>query len=47
MWHAREKREKYARFRWESQKESDHSEDQGVEGRMALEYILGGEAEGM
>jgi hypothetical protein len=29
------------RFWWESPKESDHFEDQGIEGRMGLEWILG------
>jgi hypothetical protein len=38
--HAWEKREKCTRFRWESQKERDHSEDQGVDGkRMNLREI--------
>jgi hypothetical protein len=37
MWHAWEKREKGTRFRWESQKERDHSEDQDGDGiRMYL-----------
>jgi hypothetical protein len=29
------------RFLWESPKERDHSEDQGVDGRMGSQYILG------
>jgi hypothetical protein len=38
--HAR--REKSVRGFWgESLKEGDHSEDQGVDGRMCLEWILG------
>jgi hypothetical protein len=31
----------YTWFWWESQKEKDHSEDQGVHGRMVSEFILG------
>jgi hypothetical protein len=41
MWHAWERREKCKRFWWESPKERDHSEDQGVNGRMGSEWILG------
>jgi hypothetical protein len=41
MWHAWERREKCTRFWWEIQKERDHLEDQGVYGRMGLEWILG------
>jgi hypothetical protein len=41
MWHAWEKRENYIWFWWESQKERDHSEDQGAGGRMGSEWILG------
>jgi hypothetical protein len=41
MWHAWERREKCTRFRWESQKERDRSEDQGVDGRIESEWILG------
>jgi hypothetical protein len=32
MWHAWERREKCTRFWWESPKERDHWEDQGVRG---------------
>jgi alpha-glucosidase (family GH31 glycosyl hydrolase) len=32
MWHAWERREKCTRFWWESPKERDHWEDQGVGG---------------
>jgi hypothetical protein len=32
MWHAQERR--MHRFRWESPKERDHSEDRGIEGRI-------------
>jgi hypothetical protein len=39
MWHAW-KREKYARFWWESPKERDHLKDQGIDGRMGSEWIL-------
>jgi hypothetical protein len=38
MWHAWERRE---RFWWESPKETDHSEDQGIDDRMGSEWILG------
>jgi hypothetical protein len=41
MWHAWERREKCTRFRWESPKERDHSEDQGIDGRMGSEWMLG------
>jgi hypothetical protein len=41
MWHACERRENCTRFWWESPKERDHSEDQGVGGRMGSEWILG------
>jgi hypothetical protein len=41
MWHTWEKREKCTRFRWESPKERDHSEDRDVGGRMGSEWILG------
>jgi hypothetical protein len=41
MWHAWERREKCTRFRWESLKERDHSEDRGVDRRMESEYALG------
>jgi hypothetical protein len=36
-----ERREKCTRFWWESPKERDHSEDQGVGWRMGSEWILG------
>jgi hypothetical protein len=39
-WHAWESREKCTRFRWERPKERDHSEDQGVDGRMGSKWIL-------
>jgi alpha-glucosidase (family GH31 glycosyl hydrolase) len=32
MWHAWERRGMYREFWWESQKERDHLEDQGVDG---------------
>jgi hypothetical protein len=41
MLHAWERREKCKRFWWESQKERDHSEDQGVGGKMGLKRMLG------
>jgi hypothetical protein len=34
------RREKCTRFWWESPKKRDHSEDQGVDGRMGSEWIL-------
>jgi hypothetical protein len=37
LWNAYERREKCTRFWWESQKERDHSKDQGVDGRMRSE----------
>jgi hypothetical protein len=40
-WDTRERREKFERFWWESLKERDHSEDQGIDGRMGSEWILG------
>jgi alpha-glucosidase (family GH31 glycosyl hydrolase) len=40
MWHVWERREKCTRFWWESPKERDHWEDQGVDGiRMDLREI--------
>jgi hypothetical protein len=41
MWHAWERRGKCTRFWLESLKERDHFEDQGVDGRMESEGILG------
>jgi hypothetical protein len=41
MWHAWERREKCTRFWWESPKERDHWEDQGVGRKMGSEWILG------
>jgi hypothetical protein len=35
-----ERREKCTRFLWESPKERDHLEDQGVGGKMGSEWIL-------
>jgi hypothetical protein len=35
------KERKYAKFWWETPKERYHSEDQGVDGRMGSEWILG------
>jgi hypothetical protein len=40
MWHALERKEKSTRFWWENPKERDHLEDQGVGGKMGLEWIL-------
>jgi hypothetical protein len=47
MWHAWQRTEKCKRFWWESPKERDHSEDQGVDGRMGSELILRRLAGGM
>jgi hypothetical protein len=41
MWHTWERRGKCKRFWWESPKERDHWEDQGVGGRMGAEWIIG------
>jgi hypothetical protein len=38
---ASEGRQNCKRFKWESPKERDHSEHQGVDGRMGSEWILG------
>jgi hypothetical protein len=40
MWHAWEWKENCTRFWCEIQKERDHSEDRGVDGRMGSEWIL-------
>jgi hypothetical protein len=40
MWHARERRERCTKFRWESLKEKDHSEDRGEDRNMESEWIL-------
>jgi hypothetical protein len=40
MWHAWERREKCTRFWWESPKERDHFEDQGVGEKMGSDWIL-------
>jgi hypothetical protein len=41
MWHAWERRDKYTRFWWESLKERDYSENQGIGGRMGSDWNLG------
>jgi hypothetical protein len=41
MTHTWQRREKCARFCWESPNERDHLEDQGVHGTMGSEWILG------
>jgi hypothetical protein len=41
MWHACDRREICTRFWWESPKERDCSEDQGVGGKMESEWIIG------
>jgi hypothetical protein len=45
MWHASERGETCTGFWWESPRERDQLEDQGVEGKMVLEWILGRLAE--
>jgi hypothetical protein len=47
MWHAWERGEKCTRVWWESPNVGDHLKDQGVDGRMGLEWILGRLAEGV
>jgi hypothetical protein len=42
MWQARERTENCIRSRWRSPKERDHSESRGTDGKMGLEWILGG-----
>jgi hypothetical protein len=41
MWHVWERRENCKRFWWVSQKEREHLEGQGLDGRMGSEWILG------
>jgi hypothetical protein len=41
MWHAWERGETCTGFWWESPKEKDHLEDQGVDGRMGSKRTLG------
>jgi hypothetical protein len=41
MWHAWERTEKCTRFWWESLREGDLLEDQGVGGRMGSKLMLG------
>jgi hypothetical protein len=41
MWHGWERGETGTGFWWESPKEKDHSEDQGVDGRMGSKWTLG------
>jgi hypothetical protein len=41
MWHAWERGETCTGFWWESPKEKDHLEDQGVDGRMGTKRTLG------
>jgi hypothetical protein len=40
MWHTWGRREKCTRFWWDSTKERDHWEDQGVGGKMGREWFL-------
>jgi hypothetical protein len=41
MWHAWERRENCTMFGWESPKERDHLEDQGVGGKVGSDWNLG------
>jgi hypothetical protein len=41
MWHAWEMGETFMGFWWESPKEKDHLEDQGVDGRIGSKWTLG------
>jgi hypothetical protein len=41
MWHAWERRGNCTWFWWDSPKERDHSKDQGIDGWMGSEWILG------
>jgi hypothetical protein len=41
MWHEQDRRQNCARFWWESTEERDLFEDQGMDGRMGSEWILG------
>jgi hypothetical protein len=41
MWHAWERREKCAGFSGKGRQERDHLEDEGVDGKMGSEWILG------
>jgi hypothetical protein len=47
MWHAWEGRGKCTGFWWESRKERDHLVDEGVDGRIGSEWILGRSAVGV
>jgi hypothetical protein len=40
MWQALERREKCARFWWKSPKETNYSEDRGVDERMKSKWFL-------
>jgi hypothetical protein len=41
MWHSRERIGKCTGVWWESPKERDHLKDQGIDGKMGSEWILG------
>jgi hypothetical protein len=41
MWHTLDRGETCTGFWWESPKEKDQLKDQGVDGRMGLEWIIG------
>jgi hypothetical protein len=42
MWHAWERGQTCTGFWWESPKEKDHLEDEGVDGKMGSKWTLGG-----
>jgi hypothetical protein len=47
MWHAWGRTGKCKGFGWKSPKERDHLQDQGIDGRMGSEWILGRVAGGI
>jgi hypothetical protein len=47
MWHPGERREKCTRFWWESLKERDHLEVQGIGGKMGFDWLRTGTGGGL